>query len=389
MDTTHDIQRVTVVIYNRTRESSMLGSGVVIVLGDRHVVLTCAHCVENVKNITLETFDGRMLASKVIALDEEADVALLDLPRGHDLPAAAVGDSNTVSTRDTVFAVGTPLDSDLKFSVTRGSISHLERFSLSFLPSFQTDAAINPGNSGGGLFNKNGELIGINASTMESTAGSLGFSLKINDVTRVADGLMTTGSTSRPDVYFSGKDLNHVLANALGLDRPWGFVVDDISARCPTKGHLHLGDVILALNDIPVVNSAVLIYLLQRLSGDTVTFTVLRGTRQMRLDIVIPERRQPSSHALEYNNYGLVLIDPPGPGIRVVSVEAGSPAEDSGIASGDILLKIRSAETGRWRKITGLKQFLREARKHRHKPVALVVDADGHETFKAMRRKPR
>ena len=60
--------------------------------------------------------------------------------------------------------------------------------------------SVSPGNSGGGLFNMNGELIGIvNAKSSSSDAEGLGFAIPINDAIKVAQDLLENGYvTGRP-----------------------------------------------------------------------------------------------------------------------------------------------------------------------------------------------
>ena len=89
----------------------------------------------------------------------------------------------------------------LNNTVTAGIISAVGRSDVvsrrNFEDFIQHDAAINPGNSGGGLFNLNGDLVGINTAIAtdgfsKSNAG-VGFAVPINQVMRVVDDLVHEG----------------------------------------------------------------------------------------------------------------------------------------------------------------------------------------------------
>jgi serine protease DegQ len=166
------------------------GSGV-IVDGDRGLVITNFHVVQNARAVEVGLKDGRKFPADPVALAPDLDIAVLRIG-AKGLPALHLGDSSKLQVGDYVVAIGNPFN--LGQTVTSGIISATDRplgrgDSRRFL---QTDAPINPGNSGGPLIDLHGDIIGINSalfspSQSEMAAGSvgIGFAIPSNDVKAV------------------------------------------------------------------------------------------------------------------------------------------------------------------------------------------------------------
>jgi serine protease DegQ len=166
------------------------GSGV-IVDGDRGLVITNFHVVQNARAVEVGLKDGRKFPADPVALAPDLDIAVLRIDAKH-LPALRLGDSSKLQVGDYVVAIGNPFN--LGQTVTSGIISATDRplgrgDSRHFL---QTDAPINPGNSGGPLIDLDGKIVGINSalfspSQSEMSAGSvgIGFAIPSNDVKNV------------------------------------------------------------------------------------------------------------------------------------------------------------------------------------------------------------
>ena len=140
------------------------GSGVII--DENGLVLTNAHVVERVDNVSVTLADGTNCEGKVLGTDSITDLALVKIDNPMNSNFAPLGDSEELEVGDWAIALGTPYG--LEKTVTLGIVSSLHRdinslgFSDKRLDLIQTDAAINPGNSGGPLINSNGQVIGIN-----------------------------------------------------------------------------------------------------------------------------------------------------------------------------------------------------------------------------------
>ena len=111
--------------------------------------------------------------------------------------ATFISNSQDVKIASTAIVIGNPLGT-LSGSVTTGIISSTSRLIRmsdgTDKDLIQTDAAINSGNSGGGLFNINGELIGIvNAKFSATGVEGLGFAIPANTAKSIAIGLIEKG----------------------------------------------------------------------------------------------------------------------------------------------------------------------------------------------------
>jgi S1-C subfamily serine protease len=138
--------------------------------------------------------DGKLYPAVLVGVDPTGDLAMIKLLPRNDFPVAKMGDSRKLRVGDWCFAIGNPflLATNLQPSVSYGLISGIERYQypagtiLEYADCIQTDAAINPGNSGGPLFNRQGELIGINGRASFEKRGrvnvGVGYAISINQV---------------------------------------------------------------------------------------------------------------------------------------------------------------------------------------------------------------
>ncbi len=177
------------------------GSGVII-SADGYII-TNHHVVENATKITVTLFDGKEYEAELIGSDKKADIGIVKI-NAENLVPATIGDSSKIQVGDTAVVIGNPLGT-LGGTVTNGIISAASRevvISNESMEVIQTNAAINSGNSGGGLFDGNGNLIGIvNAkdsglTSSGSTIEGLGFAIPVNTAMEVADQLIQYGSVT-------------------------------------------------------------------------------------------------------------------------------------------------------------------------------------------------
>ena len=184
--------------------SSGAGSGVI--LTQDGYIVTNHHVIEDANSITVRTRSGDEYNASLVGSDEQSDLAVLKID-ATGLTPAVLGDSTTLEVGDLAIAIGNPLG-ELGGSVTSGIISALDRemtIDGQTMTLLQTDAAVNPGNSGGGLFNANGDLIGIvNAKSSGENVEGIGFAIPISTATDIIDELIANGEvTSRPTLGVS------------------------------------------------------------------------------------------------------------------------------------------------------------------------------------------
>lgn len=181
-----------------TQDMVTEGAGSGVILSSDGYIVTNNHVIDGASKITVTTKDEKSYSATLVGTDSESDVALLKID-ATDLQPVVMGDSDKLSVGQEAVAIGNPLG-ELGGTVTNGIISALNRqitLDGETMNLLQTDTAINPGNSGGGLFNSEGELIGlvVAKSSGEDVEG-LGFAIPVNDVKTVVEALMTNGYVS-------------------------------------------------------------------------------------------------------------------------------------------------------------------------------------------------
>jgi S1-C subfamily serine protease len=280
-----------------TRERGQ-GSGVVID-SRRALVLTNAHVVDRVDEVTVTLADGRQLDGTVVGTDPVTDLAVVHVTGKGPLSAAPLGDSEALEVGDWAIALGSPYG--LERTVTLGIVSSLHRDinSLGFadkrLDLIQTDAAINPGNSGGPLINATGEVIGINTLVRSGPGAGLGFAIPINLAKRVADQLGEGGTVVHPYLGLQlvpltarmARDNNKDPDALLQLPERDGALVQRVLPESPAEAAgLHRGDLVVAIADQPVnTPSALLQQVEQAQVGQPLPLRVVRGQRELQLSI--------------------------------------------------------------------------------------------------------
>lgn len=170
----------------QNEELKLTHGGGVIISPEGHI-LTCAHLFDakkDIKSRAILTYTDDIYNAEVLYMNERRDLALLRVYPDKPMPYATIADPRTLKVGQEVIAIGAPLGMD--FSVTNGIISALYRDVVGFYNTTQSNADMNPGNSGGGLFNMQGELIGINSFMFSPVAEpvftGLGFSIQCGQI---------------------------------------------------------------------------------------------------------------------------------------------------------------------------------------------------------------
>jgi serine protease Do len=148
-------------------------------------------------------------------------------------------------------------------------------------PVIQVDAAINQGNSGGGLFNDNGQLIGIvNAKTGGTLVDGVGYAIPSNVVVNAMKDLQTYGyvtGRAKIGVVSTRSNTNsteYYLYSYYGL-----FQVTSITEGGSADGSgIQPGDILYTLDDQKLTTQNLKAVLAKYSVGDTVKLEVLRPT---------------------------------------------------------------------------------------------------------------
>ena len=223
---------------------------------------------------------------------------LLKFAPGTDLDAAEFGDSTSIRVGDSVAAIGDPLGSEFRGTLTNGIVSAINRdvsVGGRTMTLIQTNAAINSGNSGGPLINCYGQVIGINTLKIGDNASyagveGLGFAIPSATVKEVVDQLINQGYVSgRPTLGISGEGVSLFYQHYYRM--PAGLYIGQIAADsdAAAKG-LVIGDILLSVNDTRISSMEELDAVLFNLTpGETVTAIIYRYGPQYQVDLVLSE----------------------------------------------------------------------------------------------------
>ena len=287
--------------YGQNQVESGAGSGVII--SSDGYILTCAHVVDGASTITV-TIGDKDYTATLVGEDTTSDIAVIKID-ADGLTPATVGNSDSLKVGQSVMAVGNPLG-ELGGTVTGGMISALNRSvtiqgssSVNTMSLIQMDASVSPGNSGGGLFNMNGELVGIvNAKSSSSDAEGLGFAIPINDAIKVAQELLENGYvTGRPYLgitYLAVTDAQ--TASQLGVNAYGVYVVEVVKGGPAEKAGLQAGDRIVSVDGTEIASKDDLGTLMQKhAAGDTLSITIARDGQMQTINVTLGEKTASNS----------------------------------------------------------------------------------------------
>lgn len=269
------------------------GAGSGVIISQDGYILTCAHVVSGASNIIVQLSDDTEYTATLVGGDASADIAVLKV-EATGLTPAVIGDSDALVVGETAIACGNPLGT-LGGTVTNGIISAVNR-SITVddnqMNLVQTNASISPGNSGGGLFNGNGELIGIvNAKSGYTQAEGLGFAIPINTAMELAQEIISNGYVKRPALGVTVVSVtDSSTAMQYGVSSLGVYIAQVNSGSGAESAGLQVADRIVAVNDTIVSQSSDLTNYLSDLSvGDTVTVQVEREGKLLSVEVVLGE----------------------------------------------------------------------------------------------------
>lgn len=261
-----------------------LGSG--IILSENGYILTNQHVAGNKYSncyVTLE--NGQVYNGSVVWADNNIDLAIVKIAASK-LDYIELGDSDSISLAEEVYAIGNPIGIEFQRTVTKGIISGINRTikleeneTESYMEDLiQTDATINEGNSGGPLINTKGELLGINTVKISEAEG-IGFAVPINIIKPILEKLVETGKFEEAylGIYGYDKEVIPYLNSSLEIDS--GVYVATIQSDGPLfKKEIMIGDIITKIDGVEINKMNDLKkYIYTKAPGDKVKLTVKRS----------------------------------------------------------------------------------------------------------------
>lgn len=265
------------------------GAGSGVILTQDGYIATNNHVIDGAESITVRMRDGMEYQAALVATDTKTDLAVLKIDAS-GLPPVTFADSGEIQVGQLAVAIGNPLG-ELGGTITSGIISATGReltIDGESMTLLQTSAAVNPGNSGGGLFDQNGNLVGIvNAKSAGSEIEGLGFAIPANTVKAVVNELMEKGYVSgRPELGVNVIEINDPRTAAMyRLNEPGVYI-----AQASGDSGFAMGDRVVSIDGEEIGSvgdiSGILI---KRSVGDTVKVTVSRNGREVTLDVILRE----------------------------------------------------------------------------------------------------
>ena len=344
------------------------GSGFVI--DPSGYIITNRHVIDKAYEIIVTMSDGRRFIATLVGEGQKIDVALLKISPPKPIASLKFGDSDKLHIGDPVVAIGNPFG--LGTTVTSGIVSALNRdIGQSMFDAFiQTDAAINHGNSGGPLFNRKGEVVGVNTAYYaggSSGGGFIGIGYSIpSSVAEEVSGLLR--KYGYPKVGWIGLGTQTVtpeIKEAFAFNGDGGAIIAQINPDCPARDVLKVGDIITKVARVQITDARAFA---REIAGSLDMNVALQVWREGRLQTVrikpieMPGEKMPvavdvakpsQAMATWAMDFGLDVseitdesrrefkLPPAQHGVVVTDVKKGSPASELGFSSGDVILTLQ------------------------------------------------
>ena len=289
-------------IFGGTQSAEAAGSGVII-RSDGYII-TNNHVIEDATSIKVTTYDGTEYAATLVGTDSKSDIAVIKVDASN-LTAATIGDSSKIAVGDTAVVIGNPLGT-LGGTVTDGIISATSRelvLNNESMELIQTNATINSGNSGGGMFDGNGNLIGIvNAKDSGTTSSGtviegIGFAIPVNKAIDVAQQLIKNGKvTDRATLGVYLQEITQATQQySAGL-----YITSVISGSGAEQAGLKAYDKIVSADGKDISSYSDLTSILNKKSiGDTISLKIERNSKEMDITVTLTGALETSTGAVQ------------------------------------------------------------------------------------------
>ncbi len=345
----------------REQVQRSLGSGVIV--DPAGLIVTNYHVIDGASEVKIALGDKREFNAEIVLKDQRSDLAVLRVKDATErFPTLEFGNSDALEVGDVVLAIGDPFG--VGQTVTHGIVSALARTQVGISDYqffIQTDAAINPGNSGGPLVDLNGRLVGINSAIYSRSGGSqgIGFAIPANMV-RVVVASARSGSAAvkRPWLGAKLQQVTPALAESLGLKRPGGALVANVSAGSPAaRAGIKIQDLIVSVDGTPIEDPNAFDYrFATKPLGGAAQVGIIRQGHEMVVPVALQPLPETPRDEIEIRSRSPFLgatvanlspaladelrLDPQAEGVVIAAVAGGSPAQTYGFQRGDIVISV-------------------------------------------------
>ena len=257
-------------------------------------IFTNAHVVAGSTSIEVLLANGILVEGTLIGYDNNEDVAVVQIEKRDDYTIATLRHTDTLRIGEEVLAIGSPIGEKYSETATSGIISNLN---IDIVPDggsvslylIQIDAALNPGNSGGPLFDKGGNLIGINSIKLVSSGDtsnieSFNYSIPISHFALVSEYLLQGAKYYRPFLNITVTDVRYLTFNQRaqqGITINNGLLLSSVGTSSPLYSKVNINEtttIITHIENVQIVKANDFsVELIKYAPGDTITLTVCNG----------------------------------------------------------------------------------------------------------------
>lgn len=288
------------------------GTGSGIIISEDGLIVTNNHVIKDANKIDVKMPDGKSYRARLLGASASNDIALLKI-EANGIPAAVLGNSDSLKIGGIVIAIGNPFGLDR--TATTGIVSALNRTienddSSVMEGLIQTDASINPGNSGGPLVNSKGEIVGINTAIFSTSGGSIGigFAIPINKVKSVINDIQE-GREKENGAWLgvTAITVDSYLSETLNLPVEEGAMIVEVLTESPADiaglkggtteiiidGKLYTvgGDIITEISGVPVKKVEDLVNTIKsKRPGDSIRLVYVRKKTQANVTITLGQK---------------------------------------------------------------------------------------------------
>lgn len=340
------------------------GMGTGIVLDPRGYIVTNFHVVDDVHSLRVRLLDGNTCPARVLASDKMADLAVIKVEPPSPLALAPLGTAQDLYLAERVIAIGNAFG--YEHTVTIGHVSAMKRDvtlnkEISYKSLIQTQTPINPGNSGGPLFNKLGEVVGVNVA-IRAGAQNIAFAIPVDTmITRAAD-MLSVRQRQGLDHGLTVEDRFHRPSDDAPVRR-WVRVAAVTASSPAAAAGIQPGDLIDRIGNLPIATSIdVERAFLDQPAGRVISVQIRRGATMpgtgtaMTFTVTLQPVAAQNPAELIWQRLGL-RATPVGPeivaqadrqlrgGLLIQEIAAGSPAARAGLEKGDVLIGLHLWES--------------------------------------------
>lgn len=284
----------------------------------KDLIVTNYHVIQDAESLTVILNNGKHAPARVVGRDPGIDIALLKVTGVTAPKTLSFGTSSRLVAGQKLIVLGTPLRipqfiSTGIFSVLANSrdIPRNDGLGTEIGQYILTTASIQGGNSGGPVLDSRGAVVAVadaNASQNQLAQALIGVAIPGDLVKQSVDDLIKIGSPQRGTLGVTFHDLDNLdpaLRSLAGLSSSAGALVWDVpagsaGARAGLRGSIRnskdqlvapLGDVIVAVDDVPVKGSFDVARLVAtKRPGQKVTLQVWRNKKKVTVTVTLLKR---------------------------------------------------------------------------------------------------